>query len=68
MLAAGEALPAEKAETGCVFSDWGGKSIGQLVLLCSWSLSVGKEETVESPASFIATIFLEKRMTLITDV
>lgn len=61
MLAAGEALPAEKTESEWVFSDEDGNSVGQVVLLYSWSaLVLRKRGDLESPASFIATIFTEK--------
>jgi len=56
VLAAGEALPAEKTESEQVLSNWDGNTV--LVILSSCilglCLSLGKEETLESPASFIA--------------
>lgn len=62
MLASGEALLAEKMESEWVLSDRGGNIVLVNLYCCILGLyvSLGKEETLKSPASFISTILMEK--------
>lgn len=62
MLASDEALLAGRMESEWILSDQDGHTVLVNLYCCllALRLSLGKEETLDSPASFVTAIFMEK--------